>query len=93
MIVLDCERLFLIDSITGRMFFLTEIKNGRPVEEACCLISQILAHAFQLGREASSKLIMTDIAKFTVGGQRYEVSRSLLHSHPGTMLAKSASDQ
>ena len=36
---------------------------------------------------------MTDIAKFNVGGQHYEVSRSLLQSHPDTMLAKSASDQ
>mmetsp|Transcript_9542 Transcript_9542/g.14382 ORF Transcript_9542/g.14382 Transcript_9542/m.14382 type:complete len:123 (+) Transcript_9542:79-447(+) len=36
---------------------------------------------------------MTDIAKFNIGGQRYEVSRSLLESHPDTMLAKSASDQ
>jgi len=38
-------------------------------------------------------VIMTDIAKFNIGGQRYEVSRSLLESHPDTMLAKSASDQ
>jgi len=37
-------------------------------------------------------VIMTDIAKFNIGGQRYEVSRSLLESHD-TMLAKSASDQ
>jgi len=36
---------------------------------------------------------MTDIAKFNIGGHRYEVSRSLLKSHPDTMLAKSASDQ
>ena len=36
---------------------------------------------------------MTDIAKFNIGGHRYEVSRSLLESHPDTMLAKSASDQ
>ena len=36
---------------------------------------------------------MTDIAKFNIGGHRYEVSRSLLLNHPDTMLAKSASDQ
>ena len=38
-------------------------------------------------------VIMTGIAKFNIGGQRYEVSRSLLESNPDTMLAKSASDQ
>ena len=36
---------------------------------------------------------MSEIAKFNIGGHRYEVSRSLLQSHPDTMLAKSASDQ
>ena len=36
---------------------------------------------------------MTESAKFNIGGHRYEVSRSILESHPDTMLAKIASDQ
>mmetsp|Transcript_27304 Transcript_27304/g.31197 ORF Transcript_27304/g.31197 Transcript_27304/m.31197 type:complete len:236 (+) Transcript_27304:281-988(+) len=36
---------------------------------------------------------MTETAQFNVGGIVYQVSRSLLQSHPDTMLAKSASDQ
>mmetsp|Transcript_6752 Transcript_6752/g.13163 ORF Transcript_6752/g.13163 Transcript_6752/m.13163 type:complete len:84 (+) Transcript_6752:685-936(+) len=33
------------------------------------------------------------IVKFNVGGTRYEVARSLLASHPDTMLARMTSDQ
>ncbi len=36
---------------------------------------------------------MTEVVKFNISGQRYEVSRSLLQIHPNSMLAKSASDQ
>ena len=36
---------------------------------------------------------MTKVVKFNIGGQRYEVSRSLLDMHPESMLAKSASEQ
>ena len=36
---------------------------------------------------------MAETAQFNVGGQKYEVSRSLLTLYPKTMLAKSASDQ
>lgn len=35
----------------------------------------------------------TETVKFNVGGQRYEVSTSLLTLHPNTMLAKCASEQ
>ena len=36
---------------------------------------------------------MTEVVKFNIGGQRYEVSRSLLDKHPDSMLSKSASEQ
>lgn len=36
---------------------------------------------------------MTEVANFNVGGQAYQVSRSLLEQHPETMLSKSASEQ
>ena len=36
---------------------------------------------------------MTEVIKFNIGGQRYEVSRSLLDKHPESMLARSASEQ
>ncbi len=38
-------------------------------------------------------IIMTEVVKFNIGGQRYEVSRSLLCIYPESMLAKCASDQ
>ena len=36
---------------------------------------------------------MTEVVTFNVGGQPYQVSRTLLNSHPETMLAKSASER
>jgi len=36
---------------------------------------------------------MTEVVKFNVGGQPYQVSRSLLAQHPNTTLARSASKQ
>ncbi len=36
---------------------------------------------------------MTQRVKFNVGGQKYEVSTTLLAMYPNTILAKSASDQ
>eukprot|EP00554_Chaetoceros_debilis_P010713 CAMPEP_0194110624 /NCGR_PEP_ID=MMETSP0150-20130528/9830_1 /TAXON_ID=122233 /ORGANISM="Chaetoceros debilis, Strain MM31A-1" /LENGTH=187 /DNA_ID=CAMNT_0038799853 /DNA_START=556 /DNA_END=1116 /DNA_ORIENTATION=+ len=36
---------------------------------------------------------MTEAIKFNIGGQRYDVSRSLLDKHPESMLARSASAQ
>jgi len=36
---------------------------------------------------------MTEVVTFNVGGQLYQVSRTLLSSHPETMLAKSASER
>ena len=36
---------------------------------------------------------MIEIVKFNVGGQRYEVSRSLLSLHPKTVIAMSVSEQ
>ena len=36
---------------------------------------------------------MTNTAKFNVGGTKYEVSRSLLETHPDIMISKSASEQ
>ena len=35
----------------------------------------------------------TKVIKFNVGGSRYEVAKSLLEAHPGTMLTRMASDQ
>ena len=35
----------------------------------------------------------TTVIKFDVGGSRYEVAKSLLEAHPGTMLTRMASDQ
>ena len=36
---------------------------------------------------------MSNIAKFNIGGQRYEVSRSLLEEYPNTLLTTSASER
>ncbi len=36
---------------------------------------------------------MTKVVKFNIGGQRYEVSRSLLRIYPESMIAKCASDE
>ncbi len=36
---------------------------------------------------------MPNVVRFNIGGQRYEVSRSLLGLHPKSMLAKCISDQ
>ena len=36
---------------------------------------------------------MTNTVRFNVGGNRYQLSRSLLDMHPKTMLAQSASEQ
>jgi hypothetical protein len=36
---------------------------------------------------------MTDTAQFNIGGKPYKVSRSLLESHPNTMLANIASEK
>ncbi len=36
---------------------------------------------------------MSDIVKFNIGGQRHDVSRSLLEMHPESMLAKTTSTQ
>ena len=36
---------------------------------------------------------MTETVTFNIGGQRFEVSKSLLDMHPNTMLAKISSDQ
>jgi hypothetical protein len=35
---------------------------------------------------------MVEVAKFNVGGHRYEVARTLLEQHPATMLTRSASE-
>ena len=42
-------------------------------------------------RQKSSR--RTEVIKFNIGGQRFEVSRSLLDKHPDSMLARSASEQ
>jgi len=36
---------------------------------------------------------MTEVIKFNIGGQRYEVSRSLLDKHPDSMLARISAQQ
>ncbi len=36
---------------------------------------------------------MAELVKFNIGGQRYEVFRSLLDKHPNSMLSKRASKQ
>ncbi len=41
----------------------------------------------------ADKLKVTQLFKFNIGGQRYEVSQSLLDKFPTSVLARSASDQ